>query len=109
LHPALYLDEVKAVETDTDPVDVWGGQGDIILWHHRLGHMAGHHKGYQASIRQALLFDYNHIALDALRCEPTPADMWQHWSPELREAKVTTFTDALMSAQRLGAESQSRP
>jgi len=63
--------------------------------------MAGHHKGYQASIRQALLFDYNHIDLDAMRCEPTPADMWQHWGPELRAANVATFSDALMTAQRL--------
>ncbi len=101
LHPASYLDAVTSVEADTDPIDAWGGQGDVILWHHRLGHMAGHHKGYQASIRQALLFDYNHIDLDAMRCEPTPADMWQHWGPELRAANVATFSDALMTAQRL--------
>jgi hypothetical protein len=40
LHPASYLDAVTSVEADTDPIDAWGGQGDVILWHHRLGHMS---------------------------------------------------------------------
>tara|TARA_B110000305_G_scaffold75210_1_gene84394 strand:- start:1243 stop:2241 length:999 start_codon:yes stop_codon:yes gene_type:complete len=109
LHSQAYLDEVKAVEADTDAVDVWGSQGDVILWHHRLGHMAGHHKGHQQSIRQALLFDYNHIDLDAMRCDPTPTDPWRHWSAALRAADITTFSEDLMTAQRLPASAQHAP
>ena len=55
IHPEAYLDAVKAVESSIQPVDCWGSQGDVVLWHHRLGHMAGYHRGTEASIRQALL------------------------------------------------------
>ena len=100
VHPDAYLAEVKRVETDTPPVDAFGKQGDIILWHHRLGHMAGHHKAQSRTIRQALLFDYNHIDLDRQRCQRTPQDMWTDWSAELREANAALTPDFLIS-QRL--------
>jgi len=95
IHPQAYLDEVKQVEADTPPVDAWGSAGDVILWHHRLGHMAGHNKGRTQVIRQALLFDYNHVDLDAQRCQPTPADMWSDWSDELRAADAPLPADLL--------------
>ena len=64
------------------PVDCHGAAGDVVFWHHRLGHMAGHN--YSSRIRQAVLFDFCKRDLEAVREQPPPADMWQHWSPELR-------------------------
>ena len=53
-----YLDAVKAVESSIQPV-IAGDRGGL-LWHHRLGHMAGHHRGTEASMTSTL-FDYNHV------------------------------------------------
>jgi hypothetical protein len=86
IHPKAYLDAVQSVERETRPVDCYGKQGDVVLWHHRLGHMAGHHRGAQASIRQALLFDYNHVDLDEQRLDPPQDNMWRDWSNELNLA-----------------------
>ena len=97
IHPPAYLDAVHAVEASTAPVDCFGRQGDVVLWHHRLGHMAGHHRGANASIRQALLFDYNHIDLDEQRLAPPQENMWRDWSEELNRAADTIPDDFLRS------------
>ena len=64
------------------PVDCHGKAGDIVFWHHRLGHMAGHN--YTGRIRQAVLYDYKKRDLEDVQGQPPCADMWQHWSAELR-------------------------
>lgn len=64
------------------PVDCHGKPGDILFWHHRLGHMAGHN--YSDTIRKAVLCDYKKCDLEAVQDMPPCADMWQHWSAELR-------------------------
>ncbi len=102
LHPSAYLQAIKDVEADTQPVDCYGKKGSVVLWHHRLGHMAGHHKGEHKTIRQALLFDYNHVDLDTQRCKPTPDDLWQDWSAELRAADHP-LSRALKAEQMLPA------
>ena len=68
------------------PVDCHGKAGDIVFWHHRLGHMAGHN--YSSRIRQAVLYDYCKRDLETYQDEPPCADMWQHWSAELRAVEL---------------------
>ena len=87
VHPKEYLEEVAKVEEDTTPVDCCGAQGDIVFWHHRLGHMAGYNNTSMPSIRQALLFDYCHKDLDKLRLSAPHLDMWNDWSAELQQTE----------------------
>ena len=64
------------------PVDCHGSAGDILFWHHRLGHMAGHN--YSCRIRQAVLYDFRRTDLEAVQDQPPPEDMWRDWSQEMR-------------------------
>ncbi len=99
-HSPAYLAEVQKVEADTPPVDCHGAAGDIILWHHRLGHMAGHNTQAIPTIRQALLYDFCKVDLDKTRADPPQADMWRDWGPELRAA-TAAITPDLLQAQRI--------
>lgn len=60
-----------------DPVYTFGSAGDVVLWHHRMGHGAGHNRSRQ--VRQAVLYDFCRADLDDIQDEPPPADMWRHW------------------------------
>ena len=86
IHPPEYEREVTAVETDTEAVDCYGERGDIVFWHHRLGHMAGHNTAQPACIRQAVLYDFCKTDLDTMRMTPPHEDMWLDWGDELRSA-----------------------
>ncbi len=88
IHPPEYLEEVKAVEADTPPVDCHGEVGDVVFWHHRLGHMAGNNYALPPTIRQALLYDFCKTDLDATRMDPPQQNMWRDWSEELNAADV---------------------
>lgn len=100
IHPVEYLEEVKKVEADTPPVDCFGEAGDIVFWHHRMGHMAGHNRARPRTIRQALLYDFCKTDLDTLRTTPPQADMWLDWGEELRAAQVPVSRQ-LAAEQRL--------
>ena len=93
IHPPEYLAEVAAVEADTPPVDCHGARGDVVFWHHRLGHMAGHNTARPRGIRQAVLYDFCKLELDTMRMSPPHDDMWLDWGDALKEA------DAPISAQ----------
>ncbi len=86
IHPPEYLAEVEQVEADTPPVDCYGQCGDVVFWHHRLGHMAGHNTATPKVIRQAVLADFCKADLDELRTTPPKQDMWHDWSDELKQA-----------------------
>ena len=60
-----------------DPVHTFGSAGDVVLWHHRMGHGAGHNRSSQ--VRQAVLYDFCRADLDAVQDEPPPDDMWRDW------------------------------
>jgi hypothetical protein len=68
----------------TTPVDCCGAAGDIVFWHHRIGHMAAPNRSDR--IRQAVLYDFRKQDLDRTQEEPPCADMWRDWSAELRAA-----------------------
>jgi ectoine hydroxylase-related dioxygenase (phytanoyl-CoA dioxygenase family) len=67
-------------------VECHGGPGDIVFWHHRIGHAAGPNTSRQ--IRQAVLYDFRKTDLDRTQEEPPAADMWRDWSAELRAAET---------------------
>ena len=59
-------------------VSTHGRAGDIIFWHHRIGHSAGHNRSRR--IRQAILYDFKREDL-ADRLDTAPqADMWHDWA-----------------------------
>jgi hypothetical protein len=59
-------------------VDCYGDAGDVVFWHHRLGHSAGHNRSRQ--IRQAVLYDFKKCDLNERQAVATPSDMWTDWS-----------------------------
>ena len=75
--------EMKAIQDEIEPVACHGKEGDVVLWHHRLAHMAGHN--YSDVIRQVVLNDFNRSDLDQLRTKSPKEDMWDDWSAEVQE------------------------
>ncbi len=67
-------------------IDCYGQSGDVVLWHHRLGHMAAHN--HTRRIRQAVLYDFRKKDLVDKQNEPPADDMWKDWSPAVRQAAV---------------------
>ncbi len=66
-------------EIDGEPhVDCHGKAGDVVFWHHRLGHSAGHNRS--RTIRQAILYDFRHQDLARLQELPPHKDMWADWA-----------------------------
>jgi len=100
IHPPEYMTEVGEVEADTPPVDCYGEAGDLVFWHHRMGHMAGINTSEPPCIRQALLFDFCKTDLDTMRLDPPQEDMWRDWGAELQAAD-TPITRQLAAEQRL--------
>jgi hypothetical protein len=58
-------------------VECYGNAGDIVFWHHRIGHAAGHNRSGQ--IRQAVLYDFRKKDLEQTQEEPPCEDMWRDW------------------------------
>ncbi len=79
-----YEAEIKKVFEEIEPVDCWGEEGDVVLWHHRLAHMAGHN--YSDKIRQAVLYDFTRTDLDTCRMDPPQENMWRDWSEKLQKS-----------------------
>jgi hypothetical protein len=77
VHTDEYLAGIDELN-GSPPVECWGNAGDIVFWHHRTAHMAGHN--YSGTIRQAVLADFWREELDEYRTWPVTADMWQEWS-----------------------------
>ena len=93
-----YEREIKKVMEDTHVVDCCGSEGDVVLWHHRLAHMAGHN--YSNKIRLAVLCDFIKKDLDENRAKPPQENMWQNWSAELNAAPET-YSKEMARSQKL--------
>ena len=76
-------EKVRERLSEEAPVDCWGSAGDILFWHHRIGHMAGHNRSRQ--IRQAVLYDYVKTDVEATQDLPPLDDMWLDWSEEVQK------------------------
>jgi ectoine hydroxylase-related dioxygenase (phytanoyl-CoA dioxygenase family) len=83
---------------DIAPVDCWGSQGDVVIWHHRLAHMAGHN--HSKKIRLAVLYDFIKKDLDLCRAKPPRDNMWEDWSKALNEASGD-YSKGIAKDQRL--------
>lgn len=65
----------KAMFDTTLYTDCSGKAGDIVFWHHRIGHSVGHNRSMR--IRQAVLYDFRKKDLNE---EERPCDdMWRDW------------------------------
>ena len=82
VHSPAYLEEIERVKADTLPVECHGERGDVVIWHHRLAHMAGGNRS--KVMRLAVLFDFSRTDLDQCRKDPPQPDMWRDWSEEVR-------------------------
>ena len=78
VHTPEYLQGIADLDANVQPVECYGQAGDIVFWHHRTAHMAGHN--YSDVIRQAVLADFWTDRLDELRTTPADGDMWRDWS-----------------------------
>ena len=72
-----HLKEICGNPETSHSVDCHGSAGDIVFWHHRIGHSAGHNRSGQ--IRQAVLYDFRRQDLLETQDEPPPSDMWRDW------------------------------
>ncbi len=86
IHSDEYLKELDLVMQDTRAVDCWGKEGDVVFWHHRLAHMAGHN--FSDVIRQAVLCDFSRTDLDTCRLDPPQDNMWRDWSEAVNECEA---------------------
>ncbi|MDA1191286.1 MAG: phytanoyl-CoA dioxygenase family protein [Candidatus Poribacteria bacterium] len=77
MEPKDCHEEHRRQVNDSPHTDCYGSAGDIVFWHHRIGHMAGHN--YSRQIRQAVLCDYRKRDLDTTQDEPPQDDMWRDW------------------------------
>ena len=68
---------VKAMQEEPH-IDCHGDAGDVVFWHHRFAHSAGHNRS--RNIRQAVLYDFRRKDLEQLQDIPPHADMWTDWA-----------------------------
>lgn len=101
VHTPEYLAEIDRLNQDTQAVECFGKAGDIVFWHHRTAHMAGHN--YSNVIRQAVLADFWKLELDAYRASPADGDMWRDWSAAVQNCDGG-YSAEFAAAQRLSIE-----
>ena len=80
--PTDEYDAIRQHYNGLAPVDCHGRAGDIVFWHHRLGHMAAPNASGQ--IRQAVLYDYVKRDIEVTQEEEPQEDMWRDWSETMR-------------------------
>ena len=98
VHTAEYLAEIERLNAEVRPVECWGEAGDIVFWHHRTAHMAGHN--YTDVMRQAVLADFWTDDLDRLRTTDAQGDMWRDWSTEVQEAALS-YSETIANKQKI--------
>ena len=79
-------EKVRTAFNQRTPVDTHGQAGDIVFWHHRLGHMASPNTSRQ--LRQAVLYDFLKQDIEQTQQEPPQKDMWRDWSDEMRAIAI---------------------
>ncbi|MCI4661640.1 MAG: phytanoyl-CoA dioxygenase family protein [Neomegalonema sp.] len=69
---------MEKCEAEIAPIELTGGPGTAVFWHHRLLHAAS--TNYTRSVRHALLGDFLRHDFEARADEPQGADMWSEWA-----------------------------
>jgi Phytanoyl-CoA dioxygenase (PhyH) len=76
--PTAATQTVMAQVNQQAYVDCHGEAGDVVFWHHRLGHSAGHNRSNR--LRQAVLYDFSKRDLAERQEVATPAHLWTDWA-----------------------------
>lgn len=75
-HANRYM-ETKAFFETQPSLECTGDAGDVVFWHHRLAHMAGHNTS--RNLRLAILYDFKITGFDyTLEVPPQPTE-WRDW------------------------------
>lgn len=64
----------------------FGEPGDVVFWHHRIGHMASHN--YSGQIRKAVLYDFTLSDMPMLQEEPPGDDIWVDWADDIKDIAI---------------------
>ena len=105
VHTPEYLAEIARLNAQVKPVECSGQAGDIVFWHHRTAHMAGHN--YTSVMRQAVLADFWTQDLDRLRTTDAQGDMWRDWSEELQNTQCG-YSDEFANSQKIHVKQEIR-
>ena len=70
------------------PVEAWGEPGDILFWHHLLGHAAGHNRSELIQLREAVLTDWDKKDNEEFAAQRPYKDIWHEWSSQIQAAKI---------------------
>ena len=84
--PNYQNDRAEFETSEEKSLQTHGAPGDIIFWHHRIGHMASHN--YSPQIRQAVLYDFILNDMPRLQEEPPGNDIWVDWSDEVKAVQI---------------------
>ena len=77
----VYKEKIEEFNKET-PVEACGEAGDILFWHHLLGHAAGNNRSKEIQLREAVLADWDKVENEKLESGRSHADMWREWSAE---------------------------
>ncbi|MDP7040412.1 MAG: phytanoyl-CoA dioxygenase family protein [Myxococcota bacterium] len=76
-----YAEIYAQINAEIPPVEISGQAGDVVFWHHRLGHNASGNGS--ARIRQAIFYDFVKRDMSRTLELPPANDMWCDWSKAL--------------------------
>ena len=96
---AAFNAAVKQIN-QSQPIEICGKAGDLLLWHSRLVHAAPPNLGTEPiSLRPNVIYDYWGLPRDGVEETPNaeiargdPPGIWDEWSDELRAAAPATAT-----------------
>ena len=79
-----YREQLNA--SDENSYQTFGEPGDVVFWHHRIGHMASHN--YSGQIRKAVICDFILNDMPRLQEEPPGDDIWVDWTDDMRDVSI---------------------
>ncbi len=74
--PETY-EETRAFFETQPSIECTGEAGDVVFWHHRLAHTAGHNQS--THIRLAVLYDFRRGDIEDVQAQSPRQNMWQDW------------------------------
>jgi hypothetical protein len=77
-NPTAEYEADRAFYNSQTPTECHGRAGDVVFWHHRIGHSAGFNR--RSRIRQAVLADFKKKDLAETQDLPLASDMWSDWA-----------------------------
>ncbi len=78
---ADYDDIYAQIDAEVSPLEITGQAGDVVFWHHRLGHNASGNGSNK--IRQAVFYDFVKQDMPQTMGLPPAPNMWCDWADVL--------------------------